>query len=264
MLGLFLCTVTIVLPCQALSTPRCTHDRLEDAFSSVEECIEDTPWSTKVCQDFKSLQDCTIAGLSSCFQDHEVEAIEWRDNLSWRKVVELMLDEDDETRSKELDSCMYLATKQEAEKDAKYKKDRSFFPWLKYVRTDKNCSEDIRGKVQDEVMECLDRETIRNLESLRNFKIRSINKSSYCAVFESTFGVCLRLPWTGRDCFSPREANFLRKTFVKIYRDSLEVAEEISSGYLDFSLSDCVNSSGVDWSQGSMVTLVVTALLLVF
>merc|ERR1711862_768346 len=112
--------------------------------------------------------------MSGCFEDHIVEEIERRSNLSWRQLIQFMLKDKkgNEERSAELDTCMHLATREEAQLHTKSNKDRrTFFPWLYHVSTDRNCSRDTVMEVQNTVLHCLDRETYRNLHQLASIKL---------------------------------------------------------------------------------------------
>jgi len=134
------------------------------------------------------------------------------------------------------------------------------------VSTDRNCSRDTVMEVQSTVLRCLDRETYRNLHQLTSIKLSNNIKDDLCQIFGRTFGKCLKLTWLEPDCFSTREASFLRETFAKIYIESLDVAQEISDNdYLSFSLSDCarqVLSGGTDTCYISRVNIIIVLIVL--
>merc|ERR1712105_100331 len=113
-----------------------------------------------------------------------------------------------------------------------------------------NCSLATMRRVEAGVMDCLDSETLNHIQALIRIPSGSNFNEEFCRVFNSTFGNCLRLPWTEPDCFSPREAEFLRENFHRRYTESLQWAEEISAGYRTLHpLSDCIRGAGTAASR---------------
>lgn len=222
----------------ALSTDRCEHERLVDTITEMEACITQIGKEVDFCEAHGNILSCSRRGLNACFSPAQVDAILRVQKAELRVATEAVFSPSvfvdvalQEQVSELLDSCYYIPSREEA---ARVQLKRLY--WLDYVYTDKNCSLQEVGGVQDRLAACMDKQTVKFQAQVGGIKTAISLKEKVCRIIDRTFGQCFRLSYP--PCFSDRDTAYLDSQSIELFREGLQVSEE--PGVLDFSMADCL------------------------
>ena len=146
--------------------------------------------SQQPCKDVTTIQECYKEEAGECFT--EEESLE----MSAVAVVTAL----EGVNSEEVHDC-----KQELVEEGGY----SLFPWLQFVKTDNNCTDDEKKEADDDLDNCVETETELFYQEM--IKIPNFAKKIWsCSTLEGTVWKCIKSAEKLPKCFSSREEDLMK------------------------------------------------------